>query len=106
MNRHPIQPLVSDSRKMLLDCWGSVPTVDDVRSHFEHHNHVNDLKPLGRPCHDCAVACGMYAPFSAALALLPAAERDVHSLRWFCHNNPNRACAGNIEFQRLAAATQ
>ena len=60
------------------------------------------LKPLGKPCHDCAVVWGLYSEISDALAKQPPEIIEACSVRWFCHNNPSRACRGNID--RLAAA--
>jgi hypothetical protein len=77
-------------------------TADEARALFRHHEGRPELKPLGRPCHDCAVECGFYMPFAEALSLLPKDEVEFHSARWFCHLNPDRACAGNIEFQNAA----
>lgn len=70
------------------------PTMEErwAQEAFDDH----PLKPLAKPCHDCAVTCGMYREFSDDLAKQP---RDIAlgaSLRWYCHNNPRRACAGNL----------
>ena len=54
------------------------------------------LRPLGRPCHDCAVICDFYRIFSDELALQPEPIRTEAALRWSCHNHPNRACRGNL----------
>lgn len=89
-----------EAREMILDYWGRWPSQDEVRAHLHHHSGRSALKPMGKPCHDCAVTCGFYAPISASLSLLPADEIKAISERWYCHNNPGRACAGNIEFQR------
>jgi hypothetical protein len=69
---------------------------------FDHHNGRLELKPLKVPCHDCAVVNGFYACFAEELSKLKADRIDYVSKRWFCHNNPSRACAGNIEYQRKA----
>ena len=55
------------------------------------------LKPLQRPCHDCAVVYGMYRPFSDDLSKQPSDIIEACTARWFCHNKTSRACAGNIE---------
>lgn len=67
------------------------------------HSH-SPLKPLGKPCHDCAVVCEFYSEFSDRLAEQPEPVRTQASLRWFCHNHPDRACRGNID--RIAAAKE
>lgn len=71
---------------------------------FDHHNGMPELKPLGKPCHDCAVVDGFYQVYSEELAKLDRERIDYVSKRWFCHNHPNRACAGNIAYQRRVAA--
>jgi hypothetical protein len=39
------------------------------RGFFERtHGGRKPLKPLGKPCHDCAVTCGFYAEYSDELA--------------------------------------
>jgi hypothetical protein len=60
------------------------------------------LKPLGRPCHDCAVVDGFYQGHSDELKLKPIEDQIDASLKWFCHNNVNRACRGNINNLGLA----
>lgn len=58
---------------------------------------------LGKPmpyrrteCHDCAVTHGLYLEISEALALEPAEIQEKVSRNWFCHNNVDRACRGNL----------
>ncbi len=84
----------------IISYWGKMPTVGEIRAHLANHQNVPPLKPLGKPCHDCAVTCGFYEPLAASLSLLPRDEIEKRSLEWFCHNHPNRACAGQIEYQR------
>lgn len=67
------------------------------------HDGKAALKPLGKPCHDCAVTCGFYLPYAEALAKLPRDFQRNIAARWFCHNHPNRACRGNIDFLDKAA---
>lgn len=62
------------------------------------------LKPLGRPCYDCAVTFGLYTEISDALGLQPAEVIAAASVRWSCHNHPNRACRGNID--RIASSPE
>lgn len=68
---------------------------------LDHAARGPALKPLGRPCHDCAVVCGFYEPLSDDLARQPAGVVKAVSANWFCHNHRDRACAGNIA--RIAA---
>ncbi len=63
------------------------------------------LRPLGRPCHDCAVTWGLYRDLSDDLARQPSDVREAVSANWFCHNHPDRACAGNIENLAARART-
>ena len=73
------------------------------REYFLAHNDGRaPMKPLGKPCHDCAVVFGLYSEYTDELAKLDAPLVRETALRWFCHNHPNRACRGNIE--RLIAA--
>lgn len=67
------------------------------RRRIEQRASDPTLKPLGKPCHDCAVTCGLYTEISNALASEPDAVVKAASAKWFCHNHPDRACAGNIE---------
>ena len=48
-------------------------------------------------CHDCAVACGLYAEISDALKDAGEKEQLELSKPWFCHNTPGLACKGNAE---------
>lgn len=75
------------------------PELMDDYDVFSHHDGRPELKPLGKPCHDCAVVDGFYECFAEELSRLPADRVAYVSVRWFCHNNPDRACAGNIEYQ-------
>jgi len=75
----------------------------EARDLFKHQIGKAELKPLAKPCHDCAVECGFYLPFAEALSMLPKDEVEYHSRRWFCHENPGRSCAGNISFQKRQA---
>lgn len=59
------------------------------------------LKLLDKPCSDCAVTCGLYLPYSRGLALESKEVQVAASIRWFCHNHPNRACRGNWNFLNL-----
>ncbi len=83
---------------MVRDHCGDDFSLTEIRQHFERDNSP-ELLPLKRPCHDCAVVDGMYAPVSACLSLMPPEFIARRSKQWWCHNNPGRACAGNIEFQ-------
>lgn len=74
--------------------------LDKIRNLYKHNNGKPALKPLRKPCHDCAVEWGLYKCYAEDLSKLPQEEIEYNSLRWFCHNNPNRVCMGNIEYQK------
>jgi hypothetical protein len=96
--------MLAERDEMVREYWGRWPSIEEVRTHLANHQNVPPLKPLGKPCHDCAITCGFYTPYAAALSLLPKDEINRRSLEWFCHNHPDRACAGQIEYQRRIAA--
>lgn len=69
------------------------------REYFERtHGDREPMKALGKSCHDCAITCGFYTPYAEDLAKEDEAFQDRIAERWFCHNHPNRACAGVREF--------
>lgn len=71
----------------------------DMETYFLRiHEGKEPLRPLGKACHDCAVACGFYRPYSAELSKLPRPFQHYIAARWFCHNHPDRACKGNIDY--------
>ncbi|MGD9728324.1 MAG: hypothetical protein AB7R40_23715 [Nitrospiraceae bacterium] len=99
--------ILDERDELILSYWERMPTVDEARKHLANHMGVPALKPLKKPCHDCAITCGFYTPVAATLSLLTDDEIDERSLQWFCHNHPNRACAGNIAYQaRIRAASE
>ncbi|EFL88339.1 hypothetical protein [Ahrensia sp. R2A130] len=55
------------------------------------------VKPLGKPCHDCAVECGFYAPYADELAKMEPDLIEAYLDTWFCHVHPDRGCAGARE---------
>lgn len=57
--------------------------------------HGPELKPLNKPCHDCAVTTGFYQPFTDELKDQPTHIQHAVSKRWTCHNHTNNACKGN-----------
>lgn len=64
-------------------------------------------EPLDRPCEDCAVTCGFYAPYTESLALETEEIQRKVSERWFCHLHHNRACRGNINLlEKLNGQTE
>lgn len=72
---------------------GAWPRMAD--GYWDIHLKGPPIKPLAKPCGDCAVECGFYSPVTDALALEPRKVQVEVSLRWYCHNNPRRACRGN-----------
>lgn len=70
------------------------------------HSLIGERLPaMSRPCKDCAVVCGLYREYSELLKLEPTELRREVSDRWFCHNHPNRSCAGNMIAQDFAEIT-
>lgn len=62
-------------------------------------NHLMDgpdLKPLDKPCGDCAVVCGFYRPYADAVLAMPRADQIAVARKWDCHNC-RRACRGMID---------
>lgn len=72
---------------------------DYFKKSIEYDNKlgIKPLKPLGKPCKDCAVLCGLYHEISDALKNESEEIQKLVSERWFCHNNPNRSCQGNLD---------
>lgn len=72
----------------------------EIRAYFNIcHERSEAVEPLRKSCHDCAVTSEYYLEHAECLSRLTPEEIKYHSFRWFCHNNRNRACAGNIEYQ-------
>jgi hypothetical protein len=55
------------------------------------------LVPLRKHCVDCAVKCGLYTEVAAGLAQQPDNIKSASLAKWFCHNAPDRGCAGARE---------
>lgn len=75
-------------------------SAEGARSYFENL-HGNDPPPplplMPAACHDCAVECGFYRPYTESLAACDADLQLRAAQRWFCHSNPRRACRGNAD---------
>lgn len=54
----------------------------------------NKLKPLNKPCNDCAMTCGFYLDYAERLKKQPKEIQNQILDIWFCHKNRNRSCAG------------
>ena len=57
-----------------------------------------DLKPLSKPCKDCAIKTGFYKPHADLLLQENEQIQKKVMNTWFCHNNCNRGCAGIREY--------
>lgn len=92
-----VRPAGTDKLAMII-AHAATRTPDISTAEYFEQKAKNgpELSPLGRPCHDCAVTCGFYRPYTELLAQQPKHIQEEASLRWHCHNNPNRACRGNI----------
>lgn len=96
--------LLKKRDEAILAYWGRMPSLAEARAHLANHQGVPSLVPLEKPCGDCAIKCGFYTPLAATLSLLSEPEIQECSLRWYCHNHPMRACAGNIRYQQKIRA--
>lgn len=61
-----------------------------------------ELPLMESPCSmdgssDCAVNCGFYQEISNDLKTLSLETQLTVSKKWFCHNNPSKACRGNAD---------
>ncbi len=54
------------------------------------------LESANKPCHNCAVVCGLYTELTHELADKPLQYQEDISVRWYCHNDTTKACRGNI----------
>lgn len=68
-------------------------------AYFDTRANEPALPLRAKPCPDCAVVWGLYAPISAALATMPFERRVADTERWFCHDTPECACRGNAAWQ-------
>lgn len=75
-----------------------VDDLPDADYFLMHARNKETLKPLGKPCHECAVLDGFYSGYSFALAKQPQQVVQKVCAGWFCHVHPTRACRGNIDF--------
>lgn len=74
-----------------------------IISELEYWDSVSEgetLEPLSKPCRDCAVVNGFYREYAERLGQQSKDTVKAVSLRWYCHNRTNRACAGNLQFQK------
>ncbi len=55
------------------------------------------LEPAEKPCHDCAVICGLYEQLTHELSTKPLQYQHDIAIRWDCHNDRSKACRGNID---------
>ena len=73
---------------------------NDWRGFFERQIALDrgraPLPPRDKPCGDCAVTGGLYTEISCALAEQPEDVQRAVSDHWFCHDDRNKACRGNI----------
>ena len=72
------------------------PTIKDEYD-FDFILSASILEPLQKPCHDCAVVCGLYTELTHELAKKSLQYQHDISIRWDCHNHRTRACRGNID---------
>ena len=68
------------------------------KMNWDYAIHPGKLKPLKKPCNDCAITTGFYTEHADLLKLEPEETQNKVLDNWFCHNNCKRACAGAIEY--------
>lgn len=61
---------------------------------WDYHAKQRQVKPLSKPCKDCAITTGFYVEMADKLLEQPNEVHDKVVNTWFCHNNCNRGCAG------------
>ena len=66
--------------------------------YFERMAEGRELEVLDKPCHDCAVTCGLYMPYAEALVDESIELQDKVLSTWFCHNHTNKACRGAYNY--------
>ena len=73
--------------------------MSDALNYFEAMREMDKGRPelplCEEPCSDCAVTGGLYLGYAVALSKLPEDLREDVSRKWFCHNDPSKACRGN-----------
>lgn len=70
----------------------------EQRYFWEPHLNRPALKPLNKPCKDCAIIDNFYTPIADKLLEEPVEIQDNVISSWFCHSNCNRGCAGVREY--------
>lgn len=75
----------------------SVPPNEILLDSIRNTPSGPDLELLAKPCHDCAVTCGLYKEHSDAFKDMPEDEQLARSKKWFCHNAGNKACRGHAD---------
>ena len=84
---------------------GLIPQIieTEIPKKFSWDYAIRDgkLRPLKKPCHDCAITTGFYTEHADLLKLEPLEVQNKVLDNWFCHNNCNRACAGAIEYLKI-----
>lgn len=96
---------ISSSREATWQRWandlaiGNPDVEGDTTEYWRQHAaRGGPIEPLKRPCQSCAVVEGFYTGLTYDLARQPPEIVKAVCGNWFCHNHPDRACAGNIEF--------
>ncbi len=70
-------------------------------SEKEYWNNIiknKELECLKHPCGDCAMVTGFYVDIANELIKQPLEIQEQVQKRWYCHNSPNKSCAGIKEF--------
>ena len=71
------------------------------KEYWEKQAKFEKLKPLKKCCGDCAIKTGFYTSMADSLKKQPIELQKRVAEAWFCHNAPNRGCAGVIKYLNL-----
>lgn len=74
-----------------------VPQITET-GYFESIANGTKVKPLDKPCGDCAISTGFYTLYAEALSRQSKELQEKVADTWYCHNACNRGCAGLRKF--------
>lgn len=74
----------------------NIPPIESVspEEYWAKQSIQPPLECMKNPCGDCAMVTGFYKDMADALLEQPKEIQEKVTKSWFCHNVPNRACAG------------
>lgn len=83
---------------MKINIDAHIASLDTSTSYWDYHMKQRKVKPLKKPCHDCAITTGFYVDMAEELKKEPIETVSAVVDTWFCHNHCNRGCAGVREY--------